>query len=105
MTASCGAIVPVPGPGTVLLVVPDGDDRGGFVLVDVAQLCASPDTAWAALRRAWARLAEQLREEQAKKRPAGRRRHRYPAVNSGLRLRFAGACPGLPGSSRMSRPW
>jgi hypothetical protein len=32
MTASRGAIVPVPRPGTVLLVVPDGEDRIGFVL-------------------------------------------------------------------------
>ena len=65
MTASRGAIVPVPGPGTVLLVVPDGEDRIGFVLLDVAELCRSPDVAWSALRRAWIRLAEQRREEQA----------------------------------------
>ena len=71
MTASRGAIVPVPRPGTVLLVVTDGEDRIGFVLVDAAQLCASPDEAWAALRRAWIRLAEQLREEQADGRLAG----------------------------------
>ena len=71
MTASRGAIVPVPRQGTVLLVVPDGDDRVGFVLCDIAQLCASPDTAWSALRRAWIRLAAQLREEQADGRLAG----------------------------------
>jgi hypothetical protein len=52
--------VPVPRPGTVLMVVPDGEDRVGFVLVDVAQLCRDPDSAWAALRCAWARLRDQL---------------------------------------------
>ena len=46
----------------VLLVVPDGEDRIGFVLLDVAELCRSPDVAWSALRRAWTRLAEQRRE-------------------------------------------
>jgi len=67
MTADRAAIVPVPPPHTVLLVVEDGD-RVRFVLVDVAELCASPDSAWSALGRAWIRLAEQAheqREEQA----------------------------------------
>jgi hypothetical protein len=70
MTASRAAIVPVPPPGTVLLVVEHGD-RVGFVLVDVASLCRSPDDAWSALRVAWARLAGQLREEQANDHLAG----------------------------------
>ncbi len=71
MTASRAAIVLVPGPGAVLLVVPDGDDRVGFVLLDVAELCRSPDAAWAALRGAWIRLAEQMRREQADGQMAG----------------------------------
>ena len=65
------ALVPVPRAGTVLLVVPDGEDAVGFVLLDTAELCRSPDTAWSALRRAWIRLAGQLREEQASDRLAG----------------------------------
>lgn len=63
MTASDrAAIVPVPPPGTCLLVVEDGD-RVRYVLVDVASLCRSPDHAWRALRLAWARLAAERREE------------------------------------------
>ena len=71
MTASRGASVPMPRPGAVLLVMPDGEDRIGFVLVDAAQLCASPNVAWAALRNAWIRLAGQQREEQAGEQLAG----------------------------------
>jgi hypothetical protein len=62
MTASRAAIVPVPPPGTVLLVVSHGE-RVGFVLVSTDRLCRSPDEAWTTLRRAWIRLAEHERGE------------------------------------------
>ena len=59
------ALVPVPRAGAVLLVVPDGGDRVGFVLVSTEQLCSSPDAAWAVLRGAWIRLRDQLADRPA----------------------------------------
>ena len=71
MPADRAVIVPCPPDGCVLLVVRHGEDRCGFVMVDIASLCRSPDSAWSALRRAWIRLAESLREERASDRLAG----------------------------------